>query len=1066
GEYIWAKFSSVLALFLVVLVGHLLLTIFFNQVMPNDNAELIRGPFSWTNYLRPAIFLALPFLVFLCGTSLAIGEWTRRPILVFVAPVAFFLVSVFFLWSWSPSWLDPRINRLLMWIEPSGFRWLNETWLKVDLGVEVYNQQPVGYDLPFLLSRLVYVLAGFAAVALASRHFAVNLRGRKATAPSRWRLLRRKREAEPPAETAHAVAAQGSLTDLGMRSGQPSFLRTALDVARFEARNLRSQPGLYIFVPLILLQTIGSTFFQVGAFDTPLLLTPGTAAVGAMNTLTLLVAFLILFYTVESVSREWRTGLAPMFYATPTRTGAVLLGKAMANSIVGVTILLASYLGGAIVMLVQGKVAPAIGPFLLVWGLLLVPTFLVWSAFTTAAFALTGNRFSTYGLGLAMMAYTGWKQTVGEMNWVGNWTLWDATTWTDFGGLDPNTRALFLNRLFWLAVMAFLIALTVRLFPRREYDSGRIFDRLRPRPLLKTGWQLAPVALPAVVIGVVLWVQTTQGFQGGAPERREEEYRGRNLVTWGEAETPRFTEVDIDLTLEPDESSFAVQGTYRMVNGSEGLMRRFPLSVGDHFEDLSWTLNGEAYEPDNWARMYVFTPPEPLAPGDPLEVGFEYHGRLPNGITKNGGGMGQFILPSGVVLTSFGSNFLPVPYFEGGRGVDADNQLEPRSYEEGFWEGRTKPGLASGGRFQVRTRITGPARFAYHGVGVRESEEVTDDRRTVVWRTDHPVNFFNVVAGEWDVWEGEGVAIYHLPEHDYNIEEMGEALEASRKYFSEWFYPYPWEELKVSEFPGLDSYAQGFPTNITFSESIGFLTRSTDEARVAFLVTAHEAAHQWWGNILLPGQGPGGNILSEGMAHFSTLLLSEQVHGLRGRIEFARRIEERYGDNRRVDSERSLVWTDGSKAGDTTVTYDKGGWVFWMLLNHLGRDIGLAGVQDFIARYAESDDYPVLQDFVAVLREHATDVEAYDAFVEQWFFDVVVPQYRFESAEVTPAGGGFTVTAVVQNFGSGRMPVEIAAVRGERFPEDSEDVEQGEVWREARTTITLDAGESATVTIP
>ncbi|MEM7354717.1 MAG: hypothetical protein AAF657_28165, partial [Acidobacteriota bacterium] len=47
GEYIWAKFSSVLALFLVVLVGHLLLTIFFNQVMPNDNAELIRGPFSW-----------------------------------------------------------------------------------------------------------------------------------------------------------------------------------------------------------------------------------------------------------------------------------------------------------------------------------------------------------------------------------------------------------------------------------------------------------------------------------------------------------------------------------------------------------------------------------------------------------------------------------------------------------------------------------------------------------------------------------------------------------------------------------------------------------------------------------------------------------------------------------------------------------------------------------------------------------------------------------------------------------------------------------------------------------
>ena len=70
---------------------------------------------------------------------------------------------------------------------------------------------------------------------------------------------------------------------------------TVWDVARFEARNLRSQPGLYIFIPLILLQTIGSTFFQVGAFDTPLLLTPGVAAVGSMNTLTLLISFLILF---------------------------------------------------------------------------------------------------------------------------------------------------------------------------------------------------------------------------------------------------------------------------------------------------------------------------------------------------------------------------------------------------------------------------------------------------------------------------------------------------------------------------------------------------------------------------------------------------------------------------------------------------------------------------------------------------------------------------------------------------------------------------------------------------
>ncbi len=487
------------------------------------------------------------------------------------------------------------------------------------------------------------------------------------------------------------------------------------------------------------------------------------------------------------------------------------------------------------------------------------------------------------------------------------------------------------------------------------------------------------------------------------------------------------------------------------------------MSVGDHFQNITWTLNDQPFEPENWARVYVFEPEQPLAPGDTVTVGFSHEGRFPGGVTKNGGGMGQFILPSGVVLTSFNSSFVPVPYFEDGRGVDEDNRLSPRDYEEGFWEGRTKPGLGGGSRYSVRTKITGPERFQYHGVGIRESETVQDGRRTVVWNTDHPVNFFNVVAGEWERWDGEGVQVYHHPDHAYNVEEIGEALQAARKYYSEWFYPYPWQELKLSEFAGIAGYAQGFPTNITFSENIGFLTRSTPEAQAAFLVTAHETAHQWWGNILMPGQGPGGNILSEGMSHFSTILLMEQVQGLRERIEFCKRIEERYGDGRQVDSERALVWTDGSKAGDSTVTYDKGGWVFWMLLQQMGRERGLAGYQDFIRRYSQSDDYPLLQDFLAVMREHAEDPGAFDEFASQWFLEVVMPEYRLDSVERHEASDGWTVTATVTNQGTGRMPIEVAAVRGERFAEDASDDES---YAESRVTVTLGAGESETVTIP
>jgi ABC-2 type transport system permease protein len=326
------------------------------------------------------------------------------------------------------------------------------------------------------------------------------------------------------------------------------------------------------------------------------------------------------------------------------------------------------------------------------------------------------------------------------------------------------------------------------------------------------------------------------------------------------------------------------------------------------------------------------------------------------------------------------------------------------------------------------------------------------------------VRFFNIVAGKWNVVQGEGTAVFYHPRHKYNIDEMSKALAASRQWYSEWFYPDPWQELKLSEFPAEAFYAQGFPTNISFSEGIGFLTKNDPKTNAAFLVTAHEAAHQWWGSIVTPGKGPGGNILSEGMAHFSTILLMDQAKGERARIEFCKRIEERYGDNRQVDSERPLVQIDGSRAGDETVQYDKGGWVFWMLLNRMGREADLAGLRAFIEEYRDNADHPVLQDMVAALRPFAPDSGAYDDFVQQWFYAVVAPEYKLSACkcEASGADSNWVATAHVKNVGTGRMPVEIAAVAGERFGKDGEALPD---YRDARADLVLGAGEEADVRI-
>ena len=76
---------------------------------------------------------------------------------------------------------------------------------------------------------------------------------------------------------------------------------------------------------------------------------------------------------------------------------------------------------------------------------------------------------------------------------------------------------------------------------------------------------------------------------------------------------------------------------------------------------------------------------------------------------------------------------------------------------------------------------------------------------------------------------GEGTAVYYHSAHRYNIAEMRESLDAARRYYSEWFFPYPLARAQAERVPQPRQLCQGFPTNITFSEGIGFLTKSTPE---------------------------------------------------------------------------------------------------------------------------------------------------------------------------------------------------------------------------------------------
>ena len=108
-----------------------------------------------------------------------------------------------------------------------------------------------------------------------------------------------------------------------------------------------------------------------------------------------------------------------------------------------------------------------------------------------------------------------------------------------------------------------------------------------------------------------------------------------------------------------------------------------------------------------------------------------------------------------------------------------------------------------------------------------------------------------------------------------------------------------------------------------------------------------------------------------------------------------------------------------------------------MLLNQMGRERALAGMKAFIKSYQGNSDHPVIQDFLASMRPFAADTASFDAFTHQWFLEVVVPEYRLNDPRRAHTASEWEVTAVkVENIGTGLMPVDVAAIRGERFTKD------------------------------
>ena len=183
-------------------------------------------------------------------------------------------------------------------------------------------------------------------------------------------------------------------------------------------------------------------------------------------------------------------------------------------------------------------------------------------------------------------------------------------------------------------------------------------------------------------------------------------------------------------------------------------------------------------------------------------------------------------------------------------------------------------------------------------------------------------------------------AIFHHPAHAYVLDRMVRSMKASLEYYTEQFGPYPDSQLRIVEIPRYGGFGLAHPHTIAFTEDIFFSRVKEGEVDQPFYGTAHEIAHQWWGGQVRGAVVRGRGFLSESLANYSAMMVTEKTYG----PEAARRVYdfqmERYLRGR-ADQSREVPVLEVED--QPYIAYRKGAIAMYTLREHIGEERGQHG---------------------------------------------------------------------------------------------------------------------------
>jgi hypothetical protein len=279
------------------------------------------------------------------------------------------------------------------------------------------------------------------------------------------------------------------------------------------------------------------------------------------------------------------------------------------------------------------------------------------------------------------------------------------------------------------------------------------------------------------------------------------------------------------------------------------------------------------------------------------------------------------------------------------------------------------------------------------------------------------------------------------------LQTLAAEVAGAMEFLSSKFGPPALPRLTVSPIPG--SFGQGFPGLIYLStlSYLKHLPRTTaSEAQQLFyadLLQSHEAAHQWWGNRIVPTTYRDGWLM-EALANYSALLYLEKSKGVKA-VDI---MLESYRDNlllkneagETVESTGPIVLGGRLESSQEprawrAITYGKGSWIVHMLRRRMGDERFFAMLAAMLKNYdhkeISSEEFRV---HAAQFLTPKSEDPKLDNFFEQWIYGTGIPTLKMTysikgKAPALRLVGTLTQTDAGEDFTT-LVPVDIQVARG------------------------------------